>query len=289
MKNKFLRRKYAGPIMTALLLTIFATCGGDKMKQNKITSISLPQSFFNNINNSKIFFGHQSVGENILDGFRDLMKTNSSLNLKIIDSQKISEEQGGFLAHMPIGENGKPKTKIKAFSQALENGIGKKIDIAVMKLCYVDISERTDTRELFKTYSEAIKSLQKKFPEIKFLHMTVPLTTEEELFSVKDRVKELVKKITGKITYRSIKIAENIKRFEYNSMLRIHYGKSVIDIAMYESTDIDKTRYNGFSEGIIYEKLIPSFSTDGGHLNESGRIHVADMILTGIAEFSSQP
>ena len=49
-----------------------------------------------------------------------------------------------FIGHAFIGENEKPLLKIQDFDAKMRSGIGQQVDVAMMKLCYVDITSDTD-------------------------------------------------------------------------------------------------------------------------------------------------
>ncbi len=53
----------------------------------------------------------------------------------------------------------------------------------MMKLCYVDIAADTDVDALFAAYRETIATLERDFPKVTFVHVTVPLMTEPGLLS----------------------------------------------------------------------------------------------------------
>ena len=90
---------------------------------------------------------------------------------------------GGFIGHAFIGENEKPLLKIEDFDAKMRSGIGEQVDVAMMKLCYVDITSDTDVDALFATYRETIAALERDFPKVTFVHVTVPLMTEQGLLS----------------------------------------------------------------------------------------------------------
>jgi len=80
--------------------------------------------------------------------------------------------------------------------------------------------------------------------------------------------------------------ADNIKRNEFNDLIRQEYGDSrrLFDIARAESTYLDGNRETFEKDGERYEALVPIFTNDGGHLNEMGRKVVAAHMLRVIAD-----
>lgn len=250
-------------IFGSISLMMLSACEGDGMN-NKTTfgeiDNSIPQDVIGKISSKKIYFGHQSVGINILDGVNDLMKENNNIKLNIIKSIDPSIFDGPVFAHSQIGENSDPESKMEDFKKAIKNGIGNSADIAFMKFCYLDINKTIDLNKIFSLYKETMEELKKQYPNTKFVHVTVPLTLTEYNF------RSFVKRILGKPD-------NNIMRYKYNIMLLNEYsGKDpVFDLAKIESTypNGDKLTYSG--GGVVYTSLIPEYAADNGHLNEIGR------------------
>ncbi len=91
-----------------------------------------------------VFFGHQSVGDNILDGLRHLSQTSGWSALTFVEIDRTPVASSAAFIHARIGQNGDPQSKINAFRQALESGLGAKVDVAMMKFCFWDIRHDTD-------------------------------------------------------------------------------------------------------------------------------------------------
>ena len=89
--------------------------------------MSTKGSFFKSINDAqikklsakRIYFGHQSVGFNIIDGIQDLLQTHTKTNLRIVETTKASDFNEPVLGHSTIGQNTDPGSKIDAFSKAI--------------------------------------------------------------------------------------------------------------------------------------------------------------------------
>ena len=80
-------------LLVSLILII--SCGnGEKMseKANKLPSIKdVPNSAWKKLSQKKIYFGHQSVGYNIIDGIKDIMKEYPQINLNIVETTDLSK------------------------------------------------------------------------------------------------------------------------------------------------------------------------------------------------------
>lgn len=221
----------------------------------------------------KIYFGHQSVGYNIIDGINDLMKEYPQIRINIIETTEPGKFNMGIFAHSTVGRNVDPKSKIDSFSENLKQGVGDKADIAFFKFCYVDIVAKTDTQDIFNAYKEAVTTLNKNYPELKIIHFTVPPTESE--ITWKTKLKLLIGK--GEIW----ELGDNIKRNEYNEMLIAEYSKTglLFDLAIFESTYPNGKRCSFSKNDKKYFTLVPEYSDDGGHLNNKGKHIIAEQFL----------
>lgn len=237
---------------------------------------SVPQANWKSLSEKKIYFGHMSVGNNMLEGVQDLVKEYPFIRLNIVETKSPSSFDKPIFAHSPIGKNEDPKSKIADFSHLISTGIGDKADIAFFKLCYIDILAATDADEVFKQYKNTIESLKERYPKVTFVHVTAPLRI------VQTGILVPIKKIIGRPVGG---YADNIKRSRFNELLRQEYkGKEpIFDLAAVESTYPDGTRFVFESGGKTYESLIADYTHDGGHLKEYGRKFVAAHFLAFLA------
>lgn len=223
----------------------------------------VPPQKWESLAGKTIYFGHMSVGRNILSGLESLMQDHPQIALNIVETSDLTNCAAGALHHSNIGENRMPLLKIKDFEQKIQTMPNCTIDIALFKFCYVDITADTDIAQVFKEYDATIKRIQSAADNLTLIHTTVPLIKNQT------GIKALVKKIIGKPIYG---VADNIKRYEYNQMVLTTYGKSapVFDIAAIESTRPNGDRATFSQDGQIYYQMAPEYTTDGGHLNEFG-------------------
>lgn len=265
-------------------MTITSCSGGPKMNQQKnILPLlkDVPTEYWQKLSQKKIYFGHQSVGFNIIDGIKDIMKNNSHIKLNIIETMKPDEINSPTFAHSPLGQNMNPKAKCDAFVDLFNVGMGNKVDIAFFKFCYVDIMPGTDINTIFSEYKKIMSDLRSKYPQITFIHLTTPLT------AFQTGPKALIKKIIN----RPIDgYDDNIKREQFNAMLRKEYNNKepVFDLAAIESTNPDGSRLSFSQNGLTGYALVPEYTNDGGHLNEKGRKVVAEQLLILLANIASR-
>jgi len=270
------------PILLLALFTLFS-CSGGEMEQKKVTYSSLkniPDTAWDKLSKKRMFFGHQSVGYNIITGIEQLLKEHPDIKLNIKKTRDVMDMEVPVLAHDWIGSNMKPSTKTQAFKDTLRGGIGKKVDIAFMKFCYVDITSNTNVNELFNIYKETVEELKNEYPSVTFIHLTTPLTAKPQGFqAVKQTGKNIIKKILGWPVFDH---KDNINRNEFNELMKQEYSgtEPIFDLAAIEFTKPDRTKSGFENDGKIIPTLFNGYTYDGGHLNEQGsRLVAAKMLI----------
>lgn len=237
--------------------------------------MTIPSSVWKSLAGKRIFFGHQSVGAEILKGVQGLAD-QAQIQLKIIEAREMPAEGQTVLVHALMGENYHPETKLADFQKVMDQGAGGVADAAILKFCYVDIDRNTDIDGLFERYRHTLDTLSERYPNTRFIPATLPLTT------IQTGPKAWVKALIGRPISGYI---ENRKRHEFNEKVRERYGKDgvVFDIAKSESTLPDGSRATYEFEGYRYFALYPGYTYDDGHLNEAGQLRVATAFLSTVA------
>lgn len=239
-----------------------------KMSLKSISEV--PVAKWEKLSSMKIYFGHQSVGYNILDGIKAIIKENPQIALNIVESIDFESHNSGALFHSKVGQNTDPKSKMDDFEKILTSKKSDQIDVAFLKLCYVDITANSKPQEIFANYEDMIKRIRLKNTKTKIIHLTTPLTRTQI------GIKASLKKILGKPLHG---YAENIKRHEYDRLLRSSFAETVFDLSKFESTLPDGSRVSFKQNGRDYYSLAPEYTSDGGHLNEEGREIIAKKLL----------
>lgn len=259
--------------VTGLLFFITASnsLGGEMQESKNASSQSeerVTGGMLQKVAGKRIYFGHQSVGLNIIDGINDILKEHQGVELKITKTTDPHVLNGPVFAHSMVGENEDPISKINDFAHSMDNGIGGKADIAFFKFCYVDITRNTDVEEIFTAYKTAMQRLKDKYPNTRFVHLTSPLSLSAP------SVKGWIKGVLGRED-------NNIKKNVFNEMLRREYeGRDpLFDLATIESTYPDGSRASFTNNGTTYYSLVPHYTSDSGHLNETGRKIMAGQLL----------
>jgi len=235
----------------------------------------IPPEAWTRLGSRTIFFGHQSVGYNIISGIKDVAAGHEYLRLRIAETKDAKSIGGPMLVHAPIGRNLYPESKTAEFRQLMEGGLAEKVDIAFFKFCFVDIDEASNPDALFATYSKAMDTLKSRFPHTTFMHVTVPLCGPPG--KAEGALKASIKRLIGRPTI----LDGNEVRSRYNALLRERFsGKEpLFDLALYETLGPEGLRHYSLRNGHEIPILARAYTDDGGHLNAMGRRHVAEQLL----------
>jgi len=220
------------------------------------------------ISRQRVLFGHQSVGNNLLDGVRVLAE-EARIKLPITEG-KIPLDVG--ITHFMVGNNRDPFSKIKDFSSSLAAVADQmNADIAFMKFCYIDFDTNTNIKMVAETYINTLDQLNKQFPHTRFIVITTPLRT------VQIGPKAWLKRLLGKTPGGDL---ENARRQDFNDILRRRFQDQgqLFDLARFEA--------QGQSINVAGKQvdvLDPVLSYDGGHLNTAGQKRIASAFLHFLA------
>jgi hypothetical protein len=225
----------------------------------------------------RVFYGHQSVGRNVLDAVPGVYAEHGVSAPPFVPVERgvsvlpIEEggtqpgPNGGFIAHQLIGQNGKPLLKLKEFDRDMRGGMGRQLDVALMN---IDVRNGMDVDALFARYRETMGALERDFPNVTFIHVTVPVFTDALAWGKPDDV-----------------AAER-----FNALIRGKYGgHHLFDLAAIESTKPDGTRVSGSYDNHGYFALYDGYAEGdgfGSHLNAVGAKIAATAFLEAIAQAS---
>jgi hypothetical protein len=196
---------------------------------------------------AQVFFGHHSVGGDLLAGLAVLAKDAGV---------SVSLREG------PVGNNGDPLGKMDDFAKQMET-TAPQADIAAMKLCYVDFTPQTDVPALLTRYQESVRRVRAARPAVKLVHITAPL------YARPTGVKTTVNRMLGRTVWED---SANKKRLEYNEGLKRAFpGEPLFDLAAFESTRPDGGHEAYVVDGKTVPMLWAGYTHDGGHLNDVGK------------------
>jgi hypothetical protein len=230
----------------------------------------------------RVFFGHQSVGVNLMDGLRQLA-ARYDVNFRIVETRSPAGVPTATFGHGFVAANGNPRLKLQSFHRAFESGAAAGAEIGLLKFCYVDFKADTDVAALFAEYQATIVQLRAQHPATTFVHVTAPLTT------VPGGIKASLKQLLGRAAPRDV--LENARREEYNALLRKAYQgrEPIFDLARVEATRPDGSVEAQEWQGRMIPSLVESYSDDGGHLNGEGQLRAARELVSVLAGLPPSP
>jgi hypothetical protein len=207
------------------------------------------------------YFNHASIGGNILDGMRDLQSRNAtrySINIQ------FSSGTAAGINEYQAGSNGRPITKIDGFASNVKAGH----DAAFLKFCTGDVpcvNGDTPIETMWTRYRDMMAAQQSQHPDTALVWWTIPIIArdhsraqcDQELGWFNDQVRQYVQ----------------------------DHGLMLFDLADIESHDPSGDPVTT-SQG--YEAAWPGYTSDGAHLNETGRQRVANAVWHLLAEIARE-
>lgn len=246
------------------LCTLCATALGEESANPMTTKESVEH-----VAKLRVFFGHQSVGGNIIDALKTYLPV-----FDVTENKTASRNVSFF--HALVGQNTQPLTKLSAFEAALDALAARQtVDVAMVKFCYVDFDSTTDVDGLVGAYTTTLRRLQARHPKTTFVHITAPLTI------VQSGVRGWLKSRFGGGAWGE---KENVKREAFNQKIRSTFkGEPIFDLAALEAT-LPDGRLDTFRVGEAnVPRLRADFTDDGGHLNGAGRAEIAAALVRFLA------
>lgn len=223
----------------------------------------------------RVFFGHQSVGMNLMDGLGRLA-AERGVALRIAEASAAAGVPAATFGHAFMAANGDPRRKLASFEQAFASGAARGAEVALLKLCYVDFDAGTDAAALFAQYQATLARLRAAHPEVTFVHVTVPLQRVPS--GLQATVKRWLGRPGGQAT-------ANARREEYNALLRRAYDgrEPLFDLARVEATRPDGTLETAEVGGRAVPAMVARYTDDGGHLNREGQDRAARALVAVLA------
>lgn len=203
----------------------------------------------------------------MLDGMQQLC-ADTSVALQWTEGDDPLLLDHPVFAHSRIGVNRDPKSKIDAFAKKMQNGIGNRADIALFKLCYVDLCAATDVAGLFRHYAGTMAQLKTDYRRTIFVHVTTPLTVAPPRWH----------RWTSRSWHPRPKDADNAARTRFNALMRGEYlgREPLFDLARWEAAGEPDAPGNRADECFALDRRLTS---DGGHLNQRGSRLIGTALL----------
>ena len=216
---------------------------------NCLSVPTYPASLMAQVGQLKWYFAHASVGANMVDGIADLRGANSNYyrlqSLSATADPPIATQPGTVNEH----QRGNPgwRAKIDQFHACVSNGWRfPLVNIAMNKLCYIDQNVS------LRYYLSSMTNLESLYPKTVFVYATIPLMASAD--------------------------GDNYLRNRFNERLREwtrNKGRVLFDIADIEAHDSTGAPCTFTARGRTCQRLSDDYTTDGGHLNTTGRQMVA--------------
>lgn len=220
---------------------------------------SVSESVRTTVSTQKVFFAHASVGGNIVSGMEDLYSSDSSFymlqNTSADASPSETTEEGVFYDY----DRGNPgwSSKVSDFETYISNGWhATTVNVAINKFCYIDYEADWDT------YRDSMESLESNYSDTIFIYMTIPVTTDED----------------SEAGWLRQQFNDNLRNW-----IASQDGKYLLDIADIEAHAVSGTESTSSWDGNTYQTLQSGYTSDGGHLNETGRQRMAKAMYALLA------
>lgn len=222
----------------------------------------------------RVYFGHQSVGNDILGGLQELSRRHA-LGLRVVESADPSAVDGAAVVHFAAGYNQDPFSKNDALLAMLASRHEADGAIALLKYCYVDMGPQSDIWRIFASYRRFVARVERDHPDVTLVHATMPLTANLE--SLSGRLRSFLDRSPD----RDVAVA----RHHYNTLVREAFaGRSpLFDLAAVEATRDDGSRAGFLRHGEWIDVMAPEHSSDGGHLSARGARKAAAGLLDALA------
>jgi len=236
-------------------------------------------SMYGRLAEKRILFAHQSVGAEIVRGVLDIRENRAGTVFRVVESRIPDALSAPGLCHCRIGRNADPASKISDFERLMDAGFGETTDLAFLKLCYVDMATGVDIEDVFRLYRESFTRLTGKFPDVVFLHVTVPVVRES------GTARAILQKLAMRTDRRR---EDNASRGRFSELMIHEYGVSgtVFDLASIESGIGSGELQDSSNLRRLAGPLMASYTYDGFHLNVKGRKIVADALLSTLSRFA---
>ena len=215
------------------------------------------------ITSKRVLFGHQSVGENIVNGLRAVCPEPVHRSWPIGAWQDVAHRAGGFFAHQRVGVNGDPQSKTGAFAELLHRRRAAGVDIALHKYC----------SRLFE-YRVVLAQLRGDCPETTIVHVTVPLVCVATPWYRRLRRSD-----------RPNLDADNAARESFNEQMRAAFAGQG---TLFDLADVESTRPGHRPSAVEGPRSLDRhYTDDGGPLNKKGRARAAECLLRCLSDPSA--
>ena len=240
------------------------------INHNTVNAALIPQSYLNLAAQKNVVFDHHSIGGNIMTGMDTLQSQNPARYSFVSQFAPASSwftthhGTGINIGEFQDGDNYYPDTKIAGFDTTIRGGIGNVVNIALMKFCFLDISDdAANGLSTWNSYRTMMTNLIATYPNTRFIWMT------------------------GALEQALSPAYINREKSLFNNALR-QYVQSNGGV-LYDLADIESHDPNGnlIVDGQGYEALYSGYAqTQDHHLNSTGQQRTASALWWAFAQVS---
>jgi hypothetical protein len=246
-KTRKVMRKSIRSLYFLPFIILFTGCPVNQV--NNMNADIIPDKVIAQIKTLDVYFEHASVGSNITDGLAALAASKSRYNCDR-HTWGNTFDASWYSSHDGFGDNarGNPglQQKISLFDTNMRSSdFANAVDVAMFKFCFIDTTGTA--QEAFNGVRSVMDSLERDYPHTIFVWWTMPLNT------------------TG-----------DQRKDEYNKLVRDYCSannKHLFDLADIESHTPESAAQTDASGR---EVLYGGYSSDGGHLNQTGSLRIAN-------------
>jgi hypothetical protein len=228
----------------------------DLRRQGWITAES--SSRWSVISERTVYFGHQSVGTDIVAGVEGVIREHG-VPLRLVQTHQPEMMTGPAFVHFLVGQSRDYASKNAAVLRLLESPARARRPVVVLKFCSGDIKSRAHAAPMFEAYRDTVDTIQSEHPDVTVVHSTIPLTTVDGAF------KSGAKRVFGRPSVREAAVA----RHHYNQLVRAEFTgtEPIFDIAKVQATQPDGGISGFATTGTVIETMAAHNTDDGGRLN----------------------
>ncbi len=227
------------------------------------------------IRSSRILFGHQSVGLDLLTGINEYLEAAGLAPLEFVSVNQVVGGGKPFICSVQVGKNQDPLGKCADFEDIVLKLTDVDLDLAFFKLCYIDINRNSDVDTVFQCYRDTLTRLAQACPETIFAAIQLPLRKHQRGPGV------LLRELIGR---NNLGRLDNQRRNEFNRLFKAsELPGPLFRLAVWESTDVRLKRCTFAHSGKTYFALCDDFTNDGGHLNRAGRYTLGERFIEELA------
>src|SRR5512143_1998993 len=132
IQKSMMSSRWRSKLLMGIVLAAVAVLAASQTKKSEtVIASGQPQiegqeATFQALSTRRIYFGHQSVGADIVKGIQEITAGEQSARLHVVMTADPTAFGQPVFAHSRIGENGNPDSKIDQFAAIIRGGVGNR-------------------------------------------------------------------------------------------------------------------------------------------------------------------